>query len=133
MVTSCKIGIKLEIIRPMPRRIVVIWRDLQSESNLRVAVVLLTSAVCLATWYAVGNYRFWSGFLSADSASNENLGLSAAIGSLASTVVLLGLVPLLVVKIALRDRLAEYGLQLGNLRFAIISAILAAPLVILIG
>jgi membrane protease YdiL (CAAX protease family) len=117
----------------MPRRIVVFWRELQDESNLRVAVVLLTSAVCLAAWKAIGNYRFWSDFLSADPASNESLWVSAAIGSLGSTVVLLGLVPLLVVKIALRDRLADYGLRLGNLRFAIVSSILAAPLVILIG
>jgi uncharacterized protein len=117
----------------MPRRIIEIWRELQSESNLRVAAVLLTSAICLSAWYAVGNYHFWSNFLSADSASNENLAVSAAIGSLGSTVVLLGLVPLLVVKIALRNRLADYGLRLGNLRFGILSSILAAPLVILIG
>jgi membrane protease YdiL (CAAX protease family) len=117
----------------MPRRIVVFWRELQNQSNMRAAVALLTSAVCLAAWYAVGNYRFWSDFLSADSASNESLGISAVIGSLGSTVVLLGLVPLLVLKIALRERLADYGVRLGNLRFAIASSILAAPLVILIG
>ena len=117
----------------MPRRIVVFWRELQNQSNLRVAVVLLTSAVCLAAWNAVGSYRFWSDFLSTDPASNENLGVSAAIGSLGSTIVLLGLLPLLVVKIALRDRLAGYGVRLGDVRFAIVSSILAAPLVILIG
>jgi membrane protease YdiL (CAAX protease family) len=117
----------------MPRRIVAIWRELQNESNLRVTVVLLTSAVCLAAWYAVGNYRFWYDFLSADSARNENLRLSAAVGSLGSTVMLLGLVPLLVVRIALREPLADYGVRLGNLRFAVISSILAAPLVIAIG
>jgi len=116
----------------MPRRIVVIWRELQRESNLRVAVVFLTSAVCLAAWYGVGNYRFWSNLLSAHR-TPENTGLSAAIGSLASTVVLLGLVPLLVVKVALRERLADYGMRLGNVRFALVSSILAAPLVVAIG
>jgi uncharacterized protein len=115
----------------MPRRIVVIWRELQNESNLRLAVVLLTSAVSLSAWYAVGNYRFWSDLFSVDSANNESL--AAAIGSLGSTVVFMGLLPLLVVKIALRDRLADYGVQVGNLRFATISSILAAPLVIAIG
>jgi len=117
----------------MPRRIVLIGRDLQNESNRRAAVVLLTSAICLAAWYAIGNYRFWSDVLLTGQTNTENSGLSAAIGSLASTVVLFGLVPLLVVKIALRDRLADYGVRLGNLRFAIISSILAAPLVIAIG
>jgi len=117
----------------MPRRIVVIWRELQNESNRRIAVVLLTSAVCLSAWYAVGNYHFWSDHLSVESTSNENPGVSAAIGSLGSTVVLMGLVPLLAVKFALRDRLADYGVQLGNVRFAIVSSILAAPLVIAIG
>ena len=116
----------------MPRRIVTIWRELQNESNRRVAVVLLTSAVCLAAWYAVGNYHFWKDYLSADPAS-ENTPLLAAIGSLGSTAILLGVVPLLVVKIALRDRLADYGVRLGNLRFAVVSSILAAPLVIAIG
>src|SRR5689334_22229945 len=106
----------------MPRRIVTIWRELQNESNRRVAVVLLTSAVCLAAWYAVGNYHFWTDYLSADPAS-ENTPLLAAIGSLGSTAILLGVVPLLVVKIALRDRLADYGVRLGNLRFAVVSSI----------
>jgi hypothetical protein len=117
----------------MPRRIVVIWRELQNESNRRSAVVLLTSAVCLAAWYAVGNYRFWSDVLSARQTNTENSGLSAAIGSLGSTVVLLGLVPLAIAQFVLGDRLADYGVRLGNLRFAIISSILAAPLVIAIG
>jgi membrane protease YdiL (CAAX protease family) len=117
----------------MPRRIVVIWRELQNESNRHVVIVLLTSAVCLSAWYAVGNYRFWSDLSSADAASNENLGVWAAIGSLGSTVVLMGLVPLLVVRFALRDHLADYGVHLGNLRFAIVSSVLAAPLVVAIG
>ncbi len=41
--------------------------------------------------------------------------------------------PLLVVKLVLRESLADYGIQWGNLTFATICCVLVAPLVIAIG
>src|ERR1041385_3291062 len=100
-------------------------RDTFSGANRRGTIVLLTSAVCLAAWYGTGSYNFWM----------EGLGseLWAAVGCFATGVVLLGIVPLLVVKLVLRERLAGYGVQLGNLQFAIICSVLAAPLLVWLG
>jgi len=117
----------------MPRPILRLWREFRQESNLRPAVVLLTSAVCLSAWYALGNYRFWFDSLSGNFTSPETIERLAVIGSLVSTVVLLALVPLAVVHFGFRDRVADYGVRLGDIRFAVISSVLATPLVIAIG
>ena len=61
-----------------------------------------------------GSYNF------GDSAMEHvNSELFAAIGYFASGVVLLGIVPLVVVKLVLRERLADYGVRRGDLRFAV--------------
>jgi uncharacterized protein len=111
--------------------------QLVSESlageNRRTIVVLLTSALCLAGWHIIGHYDFWLKQLSTMSLASSNVRLYAVIGSLTSSVALLGLIPLLVVKFILRDPLADYGLQVGNVSFAVISSLLAAPLIVYIG
>src|SRR5262249_34128797 len=117
----------------MPRPILRLWREFKDASNLRPVVVLLTSAVCLSAWYTIGNYRFWSGYLFGTATAGDDHAVMPAIGSLASTAVLLGLVPLTIVKFGLRDRAADYGVRPGDLKFAAISSLLAAPLVVAIG
>lgn len=104
-----------------------------SGPNLRSSIILLTSALCLAGWYAMGSYQAWSDQMPAALIIAGDLALSAAVWSFVSGVLLLGLVPLLVVKLVLRERLADYGLQWGDLRFALICSVLAAPLLVGIG
>jgi len=109
-------------------------REMSTGGNRRTSVVLLTSAVCLTTWHLTGNYNFW---LSRSTGSIMSLGadpaIAAGIWSLAATVVLLGIAPLLVVKLVLGEKLADYGIQWGNLRFGAICCLLVTPLVVVIG
>src|SRR5262245_43192254 len=116
----------------MPRPVLQLLRDATSGANRRITIVLLTSAFCLSAWHAVGNYAFWSGQAPPAATRNE-LPVAPAIWSLACTTVFLGLVPLFIVKAVLRERLADYGVGWGDLRFAFLTTLLAAPLVIAIG
>jgi membrane protease YdiL (CAAX protease family) len=112
----------------MPRPVVELVREMFSGPNLRPTVVLLTSAVCLSAWNAVGNYSFWIG-----QGSVPEDPVLAAIQATAATAILLGVIPALVVKFVLRERLSIYGVRLGNLRFSLLAILLASPLVIFIG
>ncbi len=100
-------------------------RDMFSGPNFRATIVLLTSAVCLAAWHVAGSFGFWKEHVTSE--------VLAAVMYFASGAVWLGLVPLLVVKLVLRERLADYGVQWGDLRFALVCCVLAAPLIVGIG
>ena len=101
--------------------------------NRRPSVALLTSSVCLAAWYRLGSYPFWAAYLPDDAYTADTTVFSPGVASLAASVLLLGIVPLLVVKFVLRERLSDYGVRLGNIRFALICCLLATPLLVLIG
>lgn len=102
-----------------------IVREMFAGPNFRSTVVLLTSAVCLAAWHVTGNFNFWM-----DRTSGE---VFAAVMFFASGAVLLGLIPLLVVKLVLRERLVDYGVQWGDVGFALICCLFAAPLIVGVG
>jgi uncharacterized protein len=118
----------------MPAPIIQLARDmLGNGDNRRISITLLTSAVCLTAWHLTGNYDFWLAHCQEWMTEGADPKIAAGIWMLASSVVLLGIVPLAVVKFVLRQRLSEYGVQWGNLRFAAICCMLAAPLIVAIG
>ena len=94
---------------------------------------MLTSSACLAAWHLIGNFNFWLRNSPPALTYADDPTISAAVLAQLSTALLLGVVPLLVVKFVLRERLARYGLRWGNLRYAFIFSFLAAPLLIAIG
>jgi membrane protease YdiL (CAAX protease family) len=104
-----------------------------SGDNRRTSVVVLTSAVCLAAWQLTGNYNFWLRHSLGSLSFGYEPTIVAGIYSLATTVVLLGIVPVLVVKLVLREQLTDYGVQVGNWRFGAICCALVVPLVVVIG
>jgi membrane protease YdiL (CAAX protease family) len=108
-------------------------REMFSGENRRPTIALLTSSVGLAAWYLLGNYRFWAAYLTDETYSPGVTDISAGTAALVATVVLLGIVPLLVVKFVLRERLFDYGVRMGNWRFALVCSLLATPLMVLIG
>jgi membrane protease YdiL (CAAX protease family) len=108
-------------------------REMFSGDNRRTSLVLLTSAVCLTAWHLVGNYDFWLRQSTEWMSLGSDPKIAAGVGLLVSSVGLLGIVPLLIVKLVLRERLANYGVQWGNLRFAVVCCLLVAPLMVAIG
>ncbi len=108
-------------------------REMTTGDNRRTSIVLLTSAVCLAAWHLVGNYKFWEQHTTDAISLGLDPAIAAGIWALGMCVLLLGVIPLLVVKLVLREKLSDYGIQLGNLSFGAICFVLVAPLVIVIG
>jgi uncharacterized protein len=102
-------------------------REMFTGANRRTTVALVTSAICLAGWYGIGSYDAW---LRCYGSGHE---VCAAISTLGASFVLLGLIPALMVKFVLRERLRDYGLRPGDLRFAFICSLLVTPLVVVIG
>lgn len=117
----------------MPTPAINLARDMFNGANRRSTVALLTSAMCLAGWYAIGNYKFWLDHVPQPMVIHDDLELSAAVWSLISTVLLLGIVPMIVVKLIFGDRLADYGLRWGDWKFSLRCSLLAAPLMVAIG
>ncbi|MBC8354734.1 MAG: CPBP family intramembrane metalloprotease [Planctomycetes bacterium] len=83
-------------------------------------------------WKYFGNTDFYADVL-ADEITFGNPEALAAFYQFSSCLVLLGLVPALIVKLVLRERLADYGLQFGNPLYTIRSFLLAAPLLVIGG
>src|SRR4051812_14659701 len=110
----------------MPRSVFQLVPEMIRGTNLQPTVVLLTSAVCLSAWYGLGNYRFWF-----EQGSGDRM--LPAMESTAATAIFLGLIPALVVKFVLKERLSFYGVQLGRWKFSLLAILLASPLVIFIG
>jgi uncharacterized protein len=108
-------------------------RDMFSGDNRRATIVLLTSAVCLPTWHLIGKYDFWLDHANGQLSLGLDPKIAAAVWMLVSNVFLLGVIPLLVVKLLLRESLADYGVRLGNVKFAAICCALVTPLIIWIG
>ncbi|HTQ37927.1 MAG TPA: CPBP family intramembrane glutamic endopeptidase [Pirellulales bacterium] len=117
----------------MPSPAIQLARDMFSGDNRRASVVLLTSSLCLAAWHLVGNYNFWLAHVTQWMPSGFDPQLIASICFFACSFVLLGLIPLLVVKLILHERVADYGLRWGDLRFGLPAVLLVAPLVAAIG
>jgi uncharacterized protein len=113
--------------------VVQLLREMFSGENRRPVIALLTSSVCLAAWHVFGNYQFWAAYLTDETYAPADSAITPAIAALLATVLLLGVVPLLVVKFVLGEQWSDYGIRWGNLRFALVCSLLATPLIVLVG
>jgi membrane protease YdiL (CAAX protease family) len=104
--------------------------------QLKPTIVLLVSPLLLVTWRYYGSHEFLldqcqSGRLSPRLLLWGDPQTTAAVYSFLTSFLLLGVVPALIVKIVFRQRLADYGVQLGDRRRTVGSFLLLAPLFIL--
>jgi membrane protease YdiL (CAAX protease family) len=98
--------------------------------QLKPTVILLVSSVTLITWKCFASPQYLEPLA-------RRLGFAdpQAAGAIASFVVallLLGLLPALIVKLVFREKLADYGVRLGNRRRTVRSLLICAPIVLLI-
>jgi len=107
-----------------------LWDAFRGD-QLRPTVILLLSALLLITWKCFGAPDFylqqvgpWLGPIGDPSAC-------AAVYSFLTCLLLLGVVPALTVKLVFRQRLADYGVQLGNRKRTVRSFLLLAPVFLL--
>jgi len=98
--------------------------------QLKPTVILLVSPLLLVVWRCFGSRQFYLDHLAARCAWGDDPAM-AAVYFFFSTFLLLGVVPALVVKLVLRERLADYGVRLGNRDRTVRSSLLLAPLIVL--
>ncbi|MGQ9573998.1 MAG: CPBP family intramembrane glutamic endopeptidase [Thermoguttaceae bacterium] len=109
----------------------VVLRALQTE-RFKPALILLVAPLLLVSWKYFGSASYWRGVLA------PRLGLEedpawAALYSFLCAFVLLGLVPLGIVKFVFREPLASYGVQLGVPGRTLRSVLRLAPVFVLVG
>lgn len=74
----------------------------------RATLILLSSTVLMLTWRYFASPDFLAGRLAGHGSDGR---VAGAIGSFVASFVLLGVIPAAVVKLLLRERLADYGLR----------------------
>ncbi len=93
-------------------------------------VILLSSTVLMIAWWYVGSPQFYREHFAATGGTAAAV---PAVYSFLSCFLLLGVVPAVVVKLVLREPLAQYGMQLGDRVRTLRSFLVLGPLFVLGG
>jgi hypothetical protein len=95
------------------------------------ALILLTSTICTCLWWMLA-HQHDATLAALGKRTDFGAYLAAAWPMFGSSLVILGLVPMLVIVVGLRERLTDFGLGLGDWKFGLRATLIASPLLILI-
>jgi len=101
--------------------------------QLKPTVVLLSSLLLSLAWWYLGRFPFYEKHLATRLVLFDDPAATAAVYTFVGCFLLLGVVPALIVKFVFRERLADYGVQLGNRLRTFGSLLIFAPLFGLLG
>ena len=113
--------------------VIALFCDLFRGEDRKPTLILLTSTVLIAVWWCLSTYlphpvpESVAAVLSRLFPAEIVADLWGAFRILGSGALLLGLVPALIVKFVLRERLRDYGLQRGDLKLGLCWAIVLVP------
>ena len=104
------------------------FKSLVSPEQFKPTIIIMYMAIALCTWKSLPvkpdlssmESNCWSTFFCG------SWRIFAALG-------IFGLVPVLIIKLVLRERLADYGLQLGNVKRTIAGILIFTPVMIWLG
>ncbi len=104
------------------------FKSLVSPEQFKPTIIIMYMAIALCTWKCLPvkpdlssmEPNCWSTFF------YGCWRIFAALG-------IFGLVPILIIKLVLRERLADYGLQLGNVKRTIVGILIFTPITIWLG
>lgn len=85
----------------------------------KATVILLTSPFLCAVWWYFGRFPFYRRFLADHFVLWNDPAATGALYTFFCALVILGLFPALIVKLLWKERLRDYGVQLGNWRMAL--------------
>ncbi len=108
----------------LPRQLAEAFKGKQRKAT----IILLTSPVLCAIWWYFGRFPFYRRFLADHFVLWDDPGATGAIYMFLCAFLILGLIPALIVKLLWKERLRDYGVQLGNWRLALGSLAVMAPL-----
>ena len=106
--------------------------DSRPRNQHKPTVILLSSTVLMLVWKYFGSAEFYADVL-AERGNFGNPEFMSASYQFISCLVLLGVIPGLVVKLVLRERLADYGLRFGHRLYTIRSILVAVPIFVIVG
>jgi len=95
-------------------------------------IILLSSLLLSLVWWYFGRFPFYENHLATRFVLFHDPAATAALYTFLSCFFLLGIVPALIVKFVFRERLADYGVQLGNRWRTVGSFLVFAPLFLLL-
>jgi membrane protease YdiL (CAAX protease family) len=101
-------------------------RDVVPAGFLKPTIILISSSLLLSLHRVFGSIEF------AESALGSPGGITASVYMFVSASILMGLIPLLIVLFAFRDRPSEYGIGIGDWKAGLRMTAIMLP-VILIG
>jgi membrane protease YdiL (CAAX protease family) len=99
--------------------------------QFKPTVILLASSVLLVTWSHYGSTTYYLDHLAGRFVLWDDPAATAGVYAMLSTFLLLGVVPALIVKLVFRERLADYGVQLGHRARTVRSFLFFAPVFVL--
>lgn len=91
-------------------------RALVAQPQRKATIIILLSSWLSCFWFYFGRAGFYREHLADRFALWDDPQITAEVYTYLCAFVLLGLIPALVVKFVFRERLADYGVRLGNLR-----------------
>ncbi|QDU29584.1 CAAX amino terminal protease self- immunity [Anatilimnocola aggregata] len=107
--------------------------ELFSPPQRKSTIVLLSSSLLLCLWRAFGSRAFYTDYLASHFVLAGDMVATAGWYEIAMCFLLLGLIPMVIVKLVLRESLSDYGVRVGNIGPGIVFVLAAAPIIVLIG
>jgi len=99
--------------------------------QFKPTVILLCSPLLMVSWSYFGSPQFFHEWVSPRLGLWDDPRPAAAVYSFASCFLLLGVVPAAIIKLLFKERLADYGVQLGDRVRTVRSFLILAPLFLL--
>ena len=107
--------------------------DAFSPRHRKATIILLVSPFLLVTWSCFGSPKYYAGVVAPWLGAAGDPRPMGAVYTFLSCFLLLGVVPLLIVKFGFRERLADYGVQLGIRKRTLRTILMLGPAFVLGG
>lgn len=106
-------------------------RGLLSGDHRKPTIILILSALIITTWKYYGSQSFYLTELQDSFVLANDPGLTAEIFVFASAFLLMGIIPLAVIRFVFKESIRDYGFQLGDWRFGWKALAIMAPVMVL--
>ena len=105
-------------------------KQLLLKENLKPTFILLLAPLLVTTYKYYGTKAFYDAKLADLFVWMNNPDFTGAAFSFLSSLILFGIIPLLAIKFVFKEKLGNYGLQIGDWRFGLLAVAVMAPVMI---
>jgi membrane protease YdiL (CAAX protease family) len=105
-------------------------RQLLTAENKKPTLILLLAPLLVTTWKYYGTKVFYLAPLASSFVWMNDPDWTGAVFSFLTGLLLFGIVPFLVIKFIFKEKLSDYGVQIGDWKFGLMAAAVMAPVMI---